>query len=121
MAKSTSETVLWSLFAAGGVVAAMLTPALILITGIALPFVDIGFVTFLKPPTYGGLHQLAASILGRLVLFIAVSLPLFHCANRLFHTTKDLGIHSARGLIALVCYGGAILGTGVAAWLVVTL
>ena len=112
MAKSNGETVVWSLFAAGGVVAAMLIPALILITGIVLPLVDKGSV-----PVDG----LARSLLGRLVLFVVISLPLFHCANRLFHMTKDFGIHGARGLIGLLCYGGAVVGTGVAGWLVCTL
>lgn len=121
MAKSTSETILWSLFAAGGVVAALLIPVLIFITGIALPFVDIGALPSLEKVSYGTFYNLASHVLGRLLLFVVISLPLFHCANRLFHTTKDLGIHGARGLIGLVCFGGAIVGTGVAGWLVFTL
>jgi len=121
VAKSTGETVLWSLFAAGGVVAALLIPVLIFITGIALPFSDSGMLPSLERVTFGRLHDLATSLLGRLVLFAAISLPLFHCANRLFHTTKDLGLHGARGLVGFICYGGAILGTVVGGWLVFTL
>jgi fumarate reductase subunit D len=55
--------------------------------------------------------RLITSLIGRLVLFLAISFPLFHCAHRFVHTSKDLGLRAAHGVIALVCYGGAIVGT----------
>ncbi len=121
MAKSTSDTIWWTLFAAGGVVAALLVPALIFITGIALPFVNIGAFLNLHPVGYIKLYALASSVLGRAFFFVVISLSLFHCANRFFHTIKDLGVHGARGLMAFVFFGGAIAGTAVAGYLVCTL
>jgi fumarate reductase subunit D len=121
MAKATGETIWWSLFAAGGVVAAMLIPALILTTGIFLPFVDSQQIEQLKDvpfPGFPALHKLAFSVLGRLVLFVAISMTFFHCAHRIVHTSKDLGLHAAHGVIAILFYGGAIAGTGVAVWVI---
>jgi fumarate reductase subunit D len=55
--------------------------------------------------------QFIFSIVGRLILLLATSFPLFHCAHRIVHTSKDLGLRAAHGLIALICYGGAIAGS----------
>ncbi len=118
MAKSTGETIWWSLFAAGGVVAALLIPALILTTGLLLPFVDIGAIPNVKSPGFVGLFALAFSVIGKLLLTVAISLPLFHCAHRIVHTSKDLGLHAAHTLIAVLFYGGAIVGTGFAVWVI---
>jgi len=57
------------------------------------------------------LMALITSLIGRLVLFLATSLSLFHCAHRLVHTSKDLGLRAAHGPIAIICYGGAIVAT----------
>ena len=118
MSRSTGETIWWSLFAAGGMAAAVLIPALIFITGIALPFVEIGaFPDLVTPLGSVGWRQVAFSLLGKLVLSVGISLPLFHCAHRIVHTSKDLGRHAAHGLIAVIFYGAAIAGTGFAGWL----
>jgi succinate dehydrogenase subunit D len=111
MAKATGEIVWWSLFAVGGVIAALFIPALIFVTGIAIPFVSIGAIEWAKFNGYPIVIQLVTSVIGRLVLFLATSLPLFHCAHRFVHTSKDLGLRAAHGLIAVICYGGAIAGT----------
>jgi fumarate reductase subunit D len=116
MAKATGETIWWSLFAAGGVVAALLVPALIFITGIALPFLSAGAFENVAPPSYGTLNSLAFSLLGKLVLCVTISLSLIHCAHRLVHTSKDLGLHAAHALIAFLFYGGAIVGTVFTVW-----
>ena len=119
MAKS-KEVVWWSLFAVGGVVAALLIPALIFITGLALPFVAEGQFPGVQMKS-GIIVSLVRSLLGRLVLFMAISLPLFHCVHRIRHTLKDLGLHGAQGLVAFLCYGSAIVGTVLAGWLVYSL
>ena len=118
MAKSTGETIWWSLFAAGGVVAAVLVPALIFITGLFLPFVDVGAVPTVRPPGCPWLIELAFSLVGKLVLTVAISLPFFHCAHRIVHTSKDLGFHAVHALVAVLFYGGAIVGTGFAVWVI---
>jgi fumarate reductase subunit D len=116
MAKATGETIWWTLFAVGGVMTALFIPVLIFVTGIAIPFVQIGAVPSLEFSGYGVVGRLITSLLGRLVLFAAIALPLFHCAHRMVHTSKDLGLRALHGPIAFVCYGGAILGTAFAAY-----
>ena len=118
MSKATGETIWWSLFAAGGVVAALLIPALIFVTGIALPFVSIGAVADLAAPSYPTLFKLAFSVLGRLVLFVALSLALIHCAHRIVHTSKDIGLHAMHVPIAYLFYGAALVGTAFAFWVI---
>jgi fumarate reductase subunit D len=118
MARATGETIWWSLFAAGGVVAALLIPSLIFVTGIALPFIDIGAIPQVAPIGFPTLTKLAFSVVGRLVLFVTISLSLFHCAHRIVHTSKDIGLGAAHAAFALVFYGGAIVGTGVAVWVI---
>ena len=118
MSKATGETIWWSLFAAGGVVAALVLPALIFVTGIGLPFVNIGAFPDLKSPSYPALYKLAFSVLGRLVLFVTLSLALIHCAHRIVHTSKDIGLHAIHVPIAYLFYGAALLGTGIAFWVI---
>src|SRR6266566_5054681 len=96
------ETVWWSLFAAGGVVAAMLMPIAIILTGILVPA---GMVTA------DGLYRLVHNPLARLVLFGLISLSLFHGAHRLLFTLVDLGLKPMRSSLAVFLYGAAILGT----------
>jgi fumarate reductase subunit D len=111
MAKS-NEPIWWSLFGAGGVVAALAMPVTILITGFAVPF---GWVNEAR------LFHLIHHPLARLYLFGVISLPLFHGAHRSLHTLVDLGLRERRGLLAVLLYGGAILGTLIAAWLLIRL
>ncbi|MBI3468509.1 MAG: fumarate reductase subunit D [Planctomycetes bacterium] len=118
MARATGETIWWSLFAAGGVVAALLVPALIFITGVAIPFVNQGQVPSLKPMYHTEVMKRAGSVPGRVLLFVVISFSLFHCVHRFRHTLKDLGLHGAQGLVALLCYGSATLGSVLAGWLV---
>src|SRR5262249_32304589 len=107
MAKS-NEPFWWALFGAGGMVAALLMPITILITSVLA-------VTGLL--TGNQLYHLLNHPLTRLYLFVLVSLPLFHWAHRFRFTLVDLGLKSAKGLIAVLCYGSAVVGTVVAALL----
>jgi len=118
MAKATGEIVWWSLFAVGGVLTALFIPALIFITGIAIPFVSIGAIEGVRFNGYPAVMALVTSFIGRVVLFLATSFPLFHCAHRFVHTSKDLGLRAAHGLIAIICYGGAIVGALFSAYVV---
>lgn len=110
MAKS-NEPIWWSLFSAGGVVAALLVPVNIFLTGIAGP---LGILPgdFLQ---YDKMHALMANPLVRLYCFVLISLPLFHWAHRFRYTLVDLGLKGIHTLIAVVCYGAAIVGTIAAA------
>jgi len=110
MAKS-NEPIWWSLFSAGGVVAALLVPVHILLTGIAWP---LGMLPG-DALEFSRMQALLSHPLTRLYCFIFISLPLFHWAHRFRFTLVDLGLHGAALFIAVLCYGAAIAGTIAAA------
>jgi len=114
--KRSSEPLWWSLFAAGGVVAALFVPVLILLTGIVAP---VGWAG--QAFAYERIAALVGHPLSRLFLFTVISLPLFHWAHRFRFTLVDLGFRGARSAIAIACYGAAIVGTAVAAFVLIRL
>lgn len=105
MAKS-NEPIWWSLFSAGGMVAAFLMPITILLTGIAVPA---GWVS------ERSLFDLVHHPLTRLCLFLLISLPLFHAAHRTRLVLMDLGLREISKLLAVTCYGSASVATLLAA------
>ena len=113
MAKEKVEPFLWLLFSAGGVVAALLIPILVFLFGLAFP------LGWLSPPGHEHLLALLRQPLTRGVMLVLCSLPLFHWAHRFRYTLYDgLQIKHLNELINLLCYGGAVIGSGVAAYLV---
>jgi fumarate reductase subunit D len=103
MAKS-NEPLVWAPFFAGAGLSALLMPILIIIMLVA---------------SYGGpqsldLRGLVNNWLVRVVLFVLISLSLFHALHRIRFILVDLGLKAAHGLIAAVCYGFAAVGTLVA-------
>lgn len=101
MAKS-NEPLFWSLFSAGGVVAAFITPVAVILTGIAVPS---GWIEA------ESLRQLLMNPLARVCLFGLISLSLFHWAHRFRYAIVDLGLRNLGGVFAILCYGVAVLGT----------
>ncbi len=95
----------WALFAVGGVVAAFLVPVHMVLTGIAAPA---GWVR--EPFEYDRVRALLSHPVSRLYLFVLISLPLFHWAHRFRFTLIELGVRSGRSLVAVACYGSAIVG-----------
>ncbi|PYV42125.1 MAG: fumarate reductase subunit D [Acidobacteria bacterium] len=111
-AKRSNEPFLWALFSAGGVVAALLMPILLFLYGLAFP------LGWLKPPDYERTLRLVGHPVTRLVLFVFCSLPLFHWAHRFRFTLYDgLQIKHLNEVINILCYGGAIVGTLLAGYL----
>ena len=111
MAKS-NEPIWWSLFSAGGMVAAMIFPILIIITGILVPF----GLTGNDPLNFERIHTaVTQNNYVKLIIFIVITLPLFHWAHRFRFTLVDVGLKSMSTLISILCYGGAIAGTIVSA------
>jgi fumarate reductase subunit D len=98
MAKS-NKPMLWLPFAAGGLVAALVIPVLILITGVLVPF----GVLHLH---YETITAFAHHPIGKLILFGAVALPVWHAAHRLRMTAHDLGLGGGFAVKA-ACYGAA--------------
>lgn len=114
MLKRHPEPFLWLLFSSGGVIAAMLVPSLLLLFGVLFPF------GWLPAPDHGRMASVIGNPLTRLVLFGLCMLSLFHAAHRLRYTLYDgLKIQHLNEVIAIACYGGAIAGTVLAAYLLV--
>ena len=111
--KRSNEPFLWLLFSAGGVVAALLIPIHLFLFGLAFP------LGWLNAPAYDSVLALARSPIGRLYLLVLCTLPLFHWAHRFRYTLYDgLQIKHLNELVNTICYGGAIVGTIIAAYLI---
>jgi succinate dehydrogenase subunit D len=102
---------LWTLFSAGGTLAALLYPVHLLLIGLAFP------LGWLPAPSYEALRSLIGHPVARLYLFGLIALPLFHWAHRFRYTLYDgLQLKHLFGLIAVLCYGAALVGSAVAAY-----
>jgi fumarate reductase subunit D len=113
MAKRSNEPLLWVLFSAGGVVAALLIPVNLFLFCLAFP------LGWIDAPSYETLLSLIQNPLGKLYLLVLCTLPLFHWAHRFRYTLYDgLQIKHLNELVNTFCYGGAIVGTAVAAYLI---
>jgi fumarate reductase subunit D len=101
MAKS-NEPIVWSLFAGGGALCALLAPILILITGLIAPFGKVGFEQ---------MSAVFSNPLVRLIVFLLVFLTFFHAAHRFRFTLVDVGLKPLKLPIAVLCYLAATVGT----------
>ncbi len=105
--KRSNAPIFWALFGAGGMLSALVGAMLVYLTGIAAP---LGMGLPADSLSYASASAFVHSWAGKLVLFVVISLFLWHAAHRIFHTLHDLGIHA--GLVArLLCYGTAFAGT----------
>jgi fumarate reductase subunit D len=112
MAKRSIEPLLWMVFSAGGVLAALFVPALLFLFGLAFP------LGWLPAPDAASFMVLLTHPLTRLTLFVVCACALFHAAHRFRYTLYDgLQIKHLNEIISVVCYGGASVGTILAAWL----
>jgi fumarate reductase subunit D len=112
MAQRSNEPFLWLLFSAGGVLSAILMPILVFLFGVAFP------LGWLPPPTHPHLVAVVGHPLARILLFFLCVLSLFHWAHRFRYTLYDgLQIKHLNEVINAFCYGGAVLGSVAAAYL----
>ncbi len=103
MAKS-NKPIFWSLFAAGGTLAAFLAPVL------ALLFL---MTALGHEPTllrYTHVHAFAAHWFGKVFLFGVIALFLWHAAHRLRVTLHDFGLRQD-AIVAVVVYWVAAFGS----------
>lgn len=111
MKKGSNEPFLWMLFSAGGMVSAIFMPIYLFLFGLAFP------LGWFNPPSYGALLTLARHPVTRVCLLVLCALPLFHWAHRFRFTLYDgLQIKHLNEFINVFCYGGAALGTVLAAY-----
>ena len=112
--KRSNAPLVWSLFGAGGVLAALVGPVLVFVTGIAVPA---GILLSQDLMRYQRVLGFAQHWLGKLILFAVVVLFLWHAALRIFHMLHDFGVH-AGAVAKLICFGLPLLCTLAAAvWL----
>ena len=112
MVRRTLEPLLWILFSAGGVLAALLNPVLLFLFGLAFP------LGWLAAPGHAHLLAVLSHPLARAVLLVLCVLSLFHWAHRFRYTLYDgLQIKHLNELIILACYGGVIGGSVAAGYL----
>jgi fumarate reductase subunit D len=111
--RKSIEPALWLLFAAGGLLAALVTPALILVTGVLAPLAWLDLA-------YPRMLAIAGTAGGKLALFVAIALPAWHAAYRLRMTIHDLGLGGGSAT-KLICYGaaGLLIGVSIAALLAI--
>jgi fumarate reductase subunit D len=111
MARRSAEPVLWILFSAGGVLSALLLPAIAVLFALAFP------LGWLAPGEHAPLLAVLRNPLTRLALLVLCVLSLFHWAHRFRYTLYDgLQIKHLNELVTLFCYGGAVAGSLWAAW-----
>ena len=108
----SNKPVIWALFAGGGALAAFVLPAIIfsLTLGVALGWIP------LETLSYERAVAALQSPFAKLAVFAVAVLILWHAAHRLRITAHDLGVY-ADGLVMLICYGIAALGS-IAAFIV---
>ena len=111
MGKQTIEPMLWLLFSAGGVMAALLIPVLVFLFGVAFP------LGWIEPPDHAHLLAVISNPVARVILFLLCLLALLHWAHRFRFTLYDgLQIKHLNEILDPFCYGAAILGAIVAGY-----
>ena len=107
----------WFMFANGGVITALFVPAHVLVQGILGP---LGIVR-VADQHYDTWIQVLGNPLVKLYLLVLILFAFFHFAHRTRYLLMDLGVHAAKTLAAqVIFYGGAVVVTLVAAWILLT-
>ena len=101
--KRSIAPIFWLLFGAGGMLAALLGPALVIRTGLAMP-TSFGFSA--TAMDYAHAIAFAQHPLGKLVLLAVISLFAWHGAERFYLTLKDMHI-GPKLMLAWLSYGSA--------------
>jgi fumarate reductase subunit D len=103
VAKS-NKPIFWSLFAAGGTLAAFLAPVLVLL----FLLVALGHTPGIF--SYSNLHAFAAHWMGKITLLGVIALFLWHAAHRLRVTLHDFGLRKD-AVVAVLVYAVAAVVT----------
>src|SRR6516165_1368159 len=112
MAKRRIEPLVWLLFTSGGLAAALLFPVLLGLFGLVFP------AGWVSAPSYAHVLSVARFPLTRIVLLGVFVLALFHWAHRFRYTLYEgLQLKHLSAPIILGCYGGALVGSGFAVYL----
>jgi fumarate reductase subunit D len=96
---------LWLAFSGGGVLAAIFLPVLVFLFALAFP------LGWIDPPTHAQLLAVVGHPLTFLILLAIFPVILIHAAHRFRYTLYDGLQVKHKGLVALLCYGGALAGS----------
>ena len=107
----SNAPIFWGLFGAGGMLSALFVPMMVFITGIAIP---LGFLLPADTMSYPKMLAFAQNFIGKGFIFAIISLSLWFCVHRVYHSLHEFGIHAGMGA-KLLCYGIAMLVTVVCA------
>jgi fumarate reductase subunit D len=105
--KRSNAPLVWSLFGAGGMLAALVGPALVFVTGIAVPA---GILMSRDLMGYQRMAGFAHTWVGKAIILAVIVLFLWHAALRIFHMLHDFGVHAGTGA-KLACFGLPLLCT----------
>lgn len=108
MTKRRVLPLVWMAFSGGGVTAAMFLPVLVFLFAFAFP------LGWIDPPSGAHLRAILGNPLTFLVLFGIFTIMLVHAAHRFRYTLYDGLQLKWRWQIALLCYGGALVGAAAA-------
>ncbi len=109
------EPVIWVLFGQGIMLGTILLTGWILVMGLAVP---LGLV---EPLSYAHAQRLGSHIIGRVVLFALIALPIWKGAHHQRHVSIDLGWGDRDVVVALILYLIASLGSLLAVTAVISL
>jgi fumarate reductase subunit D len=110
--KRSNAPIFWGLFGAGGMLSALFVPMMVFITGIAIP---LGFLLPAGTMSYPKMLAFAQNFIGKGFIFAIISLSLWFAVHRVYHSLHEFGIHAGTGA-KLLCYGIAMAGTVVSAF-----
>ena len=113
----TNEAFWWSLFSAGGVMAALFVPVMVFVTGFAMPFMMGDDVE----SQHDRIQSLVTFWPVRIALFGVIFLSSFHCAHRIRHVLMDFGMRWAGVALMICCYSAALAGTVAAGLILIRL
>lgn len=107
MMKRSNAPIFWALFGAGGMLSALTGPALVFITGLAVP---LGILVAPELMSYERMLGFAQHVAGKLIILAVIVLYLWHAAHRIYKSLHDIGIHPSTAS-RLACYGTAMGGS----------
>ena len=104
MSRRRVEPLVWLMFSAGGVLAAVALPIMVFLFGLAIP---LGWIN----PDYAHLRTVVGHPLTFVVLLGAFVLTLVHSAHRFRYTLYDGLQVKKKRTVAVLCYGAAVVGS----------
>jgi fumarate reductase subunit D len=111
------EPVIWLLFGQGILIGTMLLTAYLAVVGIAIP---LGIVSA-DALAYDRALRLGGSLIGRVVLFALIALPLWKGAHHVRSLSLDFSGQARDAVVAPLLYGLALIGNVLALIAVVRL